>query len=65
MSKLQEENLNKDQSSVSSPKIGEKNYQQEMDLKSLIRDPNNNAEKTFQIENTEDVIKFSHLLSEG
>jgi len=64
MSKLQEENLNKDQSSVSSPKIGEKNYQQEMDLKSLIRDPNNNAEKTFQIENTEDVIKFSHLLSE-
>jgi len=61
MNKLQEENINKEKSSVSSPKIA----QQEMDLKSLIGDQNTNYEKTLQIENTEDVIKFSHLLSEG
>jgi len=60
MSRLQEENPIKDKSSVSSPKMG----QQETDLKSLIGDQNMDYKKPLQIENTEDVIKFSHLLSE-
>jgi len=61
MSRLQEENPIRDKSSVSSPKMG----QQETDLKSLIGDQKMDYKTPLQIENTEDIIKFSHLLSEG